>query len=163
MKTTSANWMTLSGLVFVAGCASGGAVSHHKQSVWGLSATPLDRTAAELDILEVEGPRTIKNTLVPYNKMLMHLDAARCECGLFARVHPDARVREVAEEGERAVHEYLAGSMLDDELYEAFRVLDVSGADPTTRYLRHKLLRDYRRGGVDKSSATRTRFNGADR
>ncbi|MGB2986004.1 MAG: M3 family metallopeptidase [Phycisphaerae bacterium] len=133
-----------------------------------LSATPLDRSAAELDndtqehlawaktyrarILEVEGPRTIDNTLVPHNEMMMHLDAARWGCELFMRIHPDPHVREVAEEGEQAMIRYLTELKLDRDLHNAFRALDVSRADSATQYVVHRILRDFRRGGVDKSN-----------
>lgn len=145
-------------LSLTVGCASKGIVSGHTYSVWALDATPLDRTAAQLDndthehliwaksyrarILEVNGRRTIENTLVPYNHMMMHLDAAANDCALFTHVHPDRRVRAVAEEGKQAVSKYLTQLKLDRELYDAFRTLDVSRADAETRSFVASVLRD---------------------
>lgn len=162
------------GLVFLVGCASGGKVSHMSGSRWALNQTPLERSAGELDndahehlawaktyrdrILEVEGPRTIENTLVPYNETMMHLDAAKNECELFARVHPDKEVREAAEEGEQAVAKYLTELSLDRDLYEAFRALDTTRADAATQYLVYKTLRDFRRAGVNKPEEVRNRI-----
>jgi thimet oligopeptidase len=141
---------------------------------WALEATPLDRTAAELSndsvehiawarayrtrLLEVSGPRTIENTLVPYNEMMMHLDAALNEANLFARVHPDAEVREVAEHAEQEVQKFITELELDRDLYEAIGSLDVAGADAETQYMVAKRLRDFRRAGVDKSDADRARI-----
>jgi len=176
MNNTSMGWMPVLGFttVLLVGCASPRTVSRTSLSTWALNATPLDRTFAELDndmhvhlawaktyrarILEVEGPRTVANTLVPYNEMMMHIDAAAADCGLFARVHPDSRVRRIAEKGEQAVAGYLDELRLDRELYEAFGALDVSGADAATQYVVHKTLRDFRRAGVDKPQEARTRI-----
>jgi thimet oligopeptidase len=161
------------GLLFVLGCATARSVGRSSTSPWALEATPLERSAAEFNndaaehlawakayrsrIVEADGPRTIENTLVPYNQMMMHLDAASSESNLFARVHPDAQVRAAAEESERAVAKYVTELNLDRQLYEAFRDLDVSRGDAGTRYVVEKRLRDFRRAGVDKSEDVRKR------
>ncbi len=149
MKPTLLRFFGALVLSLTVGCASKGVVSSHAYAMWALEATPLDRTAAELDndthehlawarsyrarLLEVEGRRTIENTLVPYNEMMMHLDAAANDCALFAYVHPDPRVRAVAEEGKHAVAKYLTELKLDRGLYDAFRTLDVSRSDAEAR------------------------------
>ena len=175
MNNTSMRWIPVLGLATVGiGCASPREVSRISLSTWALNATPLDRTFAELDnnthehlawartyrarILEAEGPRTIGNTLVPYNEMMMHIDAAAADSGLFARVHPDSRVRRIAEKGEQAVANYLDELRLDRELYEAIGALDVSGADAATQYLVDKIMRNYRLAGVDKPPEVRKRI-----
>ncbi len=164
-------------MLLLAGCATTGPVSVERlptATEWPLNETPLNRSAAQLDndtrehlawaeafrtrILEVTDRNTIANTLEPYNDMMTHLDAARSECALFARVHPDKHVREIAEEGERAVVEYLTELTLDRGLYDAFRGLDVTGADDATRFLAYKILRDFRRAGVDKSADVRAQI-----
>jgi thimet oligopeptidase len=143
-------------------------------SDWGVSATALERTAAELSASTAEhisrakshrrqidaasGARTIENTLVPYNEMMMHLDAASAECGLFRQVHPDAAVRDAARAGEQNVAAYVIELNLDGGLYEALRCVDVTSADAATRYLVEKRLRDFRRAGVDKPEDVRRRI-----
>ncbi len=159
------------GLLLVLGCAAARSMGRASSSPWALEVTPLDRTAAQFSndaaehlawakayrsrIVEATGPRTIDNTLGPYNQMMMHLDAASAESNLFARVHPDEQVRTVAEESEQAVAKYVTELNLDRQLYEAFRDLDVSRSDAGTRYLVEKRLRDFRRAGVDKSEDVR--------
>ncbi len=159
------------GVALAMGCSSTRPAQQVAMSRWALEATPADRSAGKLSndvaehlawaeahrsrLLEVQGPRTVDNTLGPYNRMMMHLDAARSECELFARVHPDAQLREVAEIGEQKVSKYLTALKLDRELYEAFGDLDVSRADQSTQYLIFKILRDFRRAGVDKSEDVR--------
>ena len=142
--------------------------------MWDLNATRLNRSAAELNnstaehlawakafrrqIAESQRPRTIENTLVPYNETLMHLDAATSECGLFRQVHPESAMREVARLGEQDVVAYATELSLDRDLYEAFKTLDISRADYATRFLVEKRLRDFRRAGVDKSDDVRKKI-----
>ncbi len=174
MNTITAKWAPMLGLAFVIGCASTETAPRSSLSMWTLRTTPLDRTASELDndtyehlawaktcrarILEVDGRRTVKNTLVPYNKMMMHLDAARSECELFAHVHPDDYVRNTAERDRRKVLQYLSELMRDPELCESFRALDLAGADPATRYVVRKIRRDFRRAGADRPDDVRQRI-----
>jgi thimet oligopeptidase len=156
------------------GCAAPAMNRGASSFSWDLSRTPLDRTAAELGnstaehlawakavrarIGEVQGPRTIANTLVSYNEMMMHLDAAANDCALFRQVHPDKAVRDVATEGEQQVAAYLTELNLDRGLYDAFRAVDLRGADAGTRYFVEKRIRDFRRAGVDKDDETRRRI-----
>jgi thimet oligopeptidase len=166
-------WQLGLAMMTACGCASSGEMSKPLDARWALSVTPLDRSAAQLDndtaehlawaktyrkrLLGADGPRTIANTLVPYNQMMMHLDASKNECELLARVHPDEGVRMTAEEGEQEAAKYLTELKLDRDLYAAFQALDVSGADDATQFLVHKILRDFRRAGVDQPTDTRRR------
>jgi thimet oligopeptidase len=141
---------------------------------WGLADTDLNRSAARLRndtaehlawakafrarLIEADGPRTIDNTLVPYNEMMLHADAARNECELFARVHPDADIRAAAERGEQDVKQFLTGLKLDRDVFVAFSALDVSGADQPTRFVVEKVLRDFRRAGVNLDVDARERI-----
>ena len=165
--------ISILGLALAAGCATTPAIKVANDSRWQLQGTPLDRSAARLDndfhehlawaavyrqqIIDASRPRTIENTLGPYNEMMMHLDAAKSEGELFASVHPNAGVRKVAEKGEQAAIKATTELRLDRELYEAFVALDVSRADATTQFLVSKILRDFRRAGVDKDEAVRER------
>jgi len=161
-------------LMFVAalaGCATTTTSRVVQRDDWSLARTPLNRSAAELSndtaehlawakawrdrIIEVSGDRTIKNTLVPYNEMMMHVDASLYDSELLANVHPDAEVRTVAEESGQQAQKFLTDLKLDRELYDAFVALDVSEADEETQYLVFKVLRDFRRAGVDRDEATR--------
>ncbi len=154
--------------------ASGVPTANAPGTDWDLGRTPPDRTAAELSgdsaehlawakayrerIVEARAPRTVSNTLVPYNHMMMHLDAASAEAALFSRVHPDAGVRTAAEESEQAVAKYLTELSLDRQLYEAFRRLEVAHEGPDTKFFVEKRLRDFRRAGVDEPDDVRQRI-----
>jgi Zn-dependent oligopeptidase len=174
MKIVTAKRLSAVSCILFGGCVSTGGVPEVSQSQWALNATPLERSAAELDndtqehiawaktyrdrIVGVAGPRTIENTLVPYNSMMMHLDAAQSECALFARVHPERQVRAAAQEGELVVIKHLNELAVDRELYDAFQDLDTSRADPETQYVAYKILRQFRKNGVDQPAETRQRI-----
>lgn len=171
-------WIVLSllGGWFLAGCSNmaTSVATTRSRAQWEIEATPLNRSAAELDndtirhlawakgyrarIAEVTARRTLENTLVPFNEMMMHLEAASSECSLFARVHPDAGVREVAEKGEQAISRYMTELSLDRELYDALRTMDPAGADAGTRFMIEKTLRSFRRAGVDRPDDVRIRI-----
>src|SRR5579863_6163619 len=48
-------------------------------------------------LVAAKGPRTIANTLRPFDDLQLELDAVSSQAGLIQSVHPDAAVREAAE------------------------------------------------------------------
>ena len=141
---------------------------------WEMARTPVDRTAARLGndtaenlfwaksfydrLMAVEGPRTIENTLVPYNHMNMHLEASLSECSLLYNVHPAEAVRKMAEKGEQQVAQRVTELSLDRDLYEAIKSVDIADADAKTKYYVKKILQDFRRAGVDLGDDERARI-----
>jgi thimet oligopeptidase len=123
----------------------------------------LERARALLPALVgVEGERTIANTLEPYNEMLMHAEHTAGMAGLMSAVHPDEAVRDVARTCEQEVDSFMSALRLDRRLYEAFLALDAPALDAETRRLIEHMLRDFRRAGVDRDEATRTRLKAID-
>jgi thimet oligopeptidase len=106
-------------------------------------------------LLAVKGPRTIDNTLVPYDEALRQLDMAGSQSSLMQSVHPDESVRTSGEKAQQEVSAYYTELSLNREVYDAIASLDVSAADPATQYYVKRTLRDFKLGGVDKDSATR--------
>lgn len=173
MTTKMVRCTAVLGMVVLAGCATTKPRPTAARDDWSLDRTPLNRSAARFDndtalhlawasawrdrIVEVTGERTVGNTLVPYNEMMMHLDASLSETSLFANTHPAADVRAVAEASEQDARKFLTELKLDRELYEAFAALDVSAEDLETQFLVFKVLREFRRAGVDRDAATRQR------
>jgi thimet oligopeptidase len=82
---------------------------------------------------------------------------AGARAGLARNVHPDEALRRAAETAEQEVEAAHAALSLDPRLYRALSGLDQEGADPATRWLLEKSLRDFRRAGVDRDQATRAR------
>jgi thimet oligopeptidase len=104
------------------------------------------------------GARTIENTLRPYDDVLLELDAAGSQAGLIQVVHPDAKVRDGAEQISQKVSALGTELSLNRKVYDAIAALDVSAADAETKYYVQRTLRDFRLAGVDKDEATRKRI-----
>jgi thimet oligopeptidase len=85
------------------------------------------------------------------------LGEAAARASLARNVHPDASMRDAAEACEQEVDALSTELSLDRGLYDALSALDVSGEDGATCYLVEKSLRDFRRAGVDRDEATRSR------
>jgi thimet oligopeptidase len=82
---------------------------------------------------------------------------AAAQASLLRNVHPSAAARQAAERDEQEVDAAQTELSLDRGLFDALSRVDVSDADPATRWLVEKGLRDFRRAGVDRDDATRAR------
>jgi thimet oligopeptidase len=103
----------------------------------------------------VHGPRTIANTLQPYDDALLQLDAVSAQSSLMENVHPDSALRATAEDLSQKASAFATELSLNRKVYEAIQALDVGKADAETRYYVVRTLRDFRLSGVDKDDATR--------
>ncbi len=109
-------------------------------------------------MLAVKGPRTIENTLVPYDLAYRQLDMAGSQSGLMENVSPDSLTRVAAEKAGQAVAAYATELSLNRGVYDALAALDVSHADAATQHYVTRTLRDFRLSGVDKDDATRAKL-----
>jgi len=109
-------------------------------------------------IVALKGARTIGNTLTAYDDAIAQLDAASYFSGLMEAVHPDATFRDHATAMTRKVSAVQTALSLNRDVYQALAALDVSQADPATRYYVQRQLLEFRLAGVDKDDATRTRL-----
>jgi thimet oligopeptidase len=109
-------------------------------------------------LLAVEGPRTIQNTLGPYDEAVQHLDTAGYQSGLMQIVNPDAAIRDRAQVMVQKVSAAATALALNQDLYHALAAIDVSHADPATQYYLRRTLLEFRLAGVDKDAATRARI-----
>lgn len=99
--------------------------------------------------------------LVAWNKAETAIANAE-SVALWAEVHPDAAVRDLADELSQQVQKYVTELGLDRDLYAVFDRLatsaDLSGLDADARRVLEHTLRDFRRAGVDRDDATRDRL-----
>ena len=109
-------------------------------------------------LVAVKGPRTIENTLVPYDEASRELDAAGSQASLMENVHPDSVLRATAEEITQAVSAYATEISLNRDVYKALSSIDLAKADAETKYYVWRELRDFKLSGVDKDDATRTQI-----
>jgi len=118
----------------------------------------LDRAQAAIDrMLAVKGPRTVENTLRPYDDALIELDAVGSQASLIENVHPEEALRTTAEKTSQKASAFSTALSLNREVYDALAAIDLSGADPVTKYYVEKELRDFRLAGVDRDEATRAK------
>ncbi|HWN66493.1 MAG TPA: M3 family metallopeptidase [Haliangium sp.] len=123
----------------------------------------LERARALLPgIKEARGPRTVDNTLEPYNELLMYAEHTVGQAGLMSAVHPAEAVRDAARTCEQDVDSFMSALRLDRGLYEAFAAIDTAGLDDETRRLVEHARRDFRRAGVDRDEPTRARLKAID-
>lgn len=117
--------------------------------------------AAVAKMLAVKGPRTIENTLVPYDEALRQLDMAGSQASLVENTSPDRASRNAGEKLGQDVAAYFTELSLNRKVYDALAALDVSKADGATRHYVTRTLRDFRLAGVDKDDATRAKIKKA--
>ncbi|MGN6106244.1 MAG: M3 family metallopeptidase [Kofleriaceae bacterium] len=113
-------------------------------------------------LLEVQGARTIENTLDSFNELSRFLGNAAAMAGLFQAVHPDAGVRDAARTCEQEVSTYISELLLDRKVYDAIAAVDVKKADPNTRRFSAITLREYKRAGVALDDKKRARIKQID-
>ncbi|MEO5618169.1 MAG: M3 family metallopeptidase [Candidatus Eisenbacteria bacterium] len=109
-------------------------------------------------MVAAKGPRTIENTLVPYDEALRQLDLAGSQSSLIQNVHPMKPMREAAEKAQQSVSAFGTELSLNRAVYDALTALDLSGADAATQHLVKRTLRDFRLAGVDKTAETRDKI-----
>ncbi len=78
-------------------------------------------------------------------------------CGLGREVHPDEAFRNTAEACEQRLEKYNVELAQDRGVYDALTQVDGAKVDPVTAFWLAKTLREFRRAGVDRDEATRTR------
>src|SRR5262249_25077357 len=109
-------------------------------------------------LTSVQGPRTIENTLVPYDQAVERINSAAYLSGLIEQVHPDVAFRDRATEMVRKASAAQTDLSLNHDVYQALASVDVSKADPPTRYYLQRQLLEFRLAGVDKDAATRDKL-----
>jgi thimet oligopeptidase len=92
-----------------------------------------------------------------YDSAIALLTDAASRASLARNVHPDEAMRTAAADCESDVDKAATEISLERPIYDALNRLDVSRADAATRHYVARTLRDFRRAGVDKDEATRSR------
>ena len=122
------------------------------------SDTRLKRARSILKkIVAVKEPRTVENTLVPFDELLVHVTETGLQGDLVLNTHPEAAMREVADKAYQAARSLESELSLHRPLYDAIAALDVTSADEETKFAMFKILREFRRSGVDRDEATRAK------
>lgn len=109
-------------------------------------------------LLTVLEPRTVDNTLVPYDRAVAALGVSGSEAGLLHSVCQEKAVRTQAEAMVQAVSEAAVQLSLNPQVYLALSSIDTSNIDAATKHYLERTLLQYRLAGVDKDQATRERI-----
>lgn len=96
--------------------------------------------------------------LARWNDADVALSDAEALTSLLPEVHPDEEVRALAEEGGRTVSQLRSERDLDPDLFAAMAALAPVAGDPDGERLRLRVLRDFRRAGVDQPAQRRERL-----
>jgi thimet oligopeptidase len=102
--------------------------------------------------------REAADVLALWNDSDLALQNAASVTSLLAEVHPDEQVRTLAEDRAQDVSRAATDRGLDRELYEVVAGAAADGLDEQATRLRERVLRDFRRSGVDRDEATRDRL-----
>ncbi len=111
------------------------------------------------ELLAVQGPRTVENTLVPYDRAFDELLEALEFANLVQNVHPEKAFRDSATTLATAVSNRRSALALNPRVYQALLFINLSAADAATKYYVQRQLLAFRLAGVDKDEATRARLN----
>lgn len=120
----------------------------------------LSAGAAMLErLLAQRGPRTVANTLRPWDDMRIRVNGARAATFLSG-IHPDAAIRAAATGAERKIEAFNNRNRLDPRIYRMITAIDTTTADAEARFYVGKLLQLFRESGADRDSLTRSRIAG---
>ena len=103
-------------------------------------------------------PRKLEEALGAYDDAVGALSDASSRASVARNAHPSVAMRDAAERCEQEVDALSTELSLDRGIYEALRDLDASAADAPTRFYLQRVLRDFRRAGVDRDDPTRARI-----
>jgi thimet oligopeptidase len=127
-------------------------------SIEGLCKASLSRAAATRDQVKSAKGAEADTTLATYNFLMNELDRTGSLVGLIKEVHPDKAVREAAESCERDLQGFITELTLDRAVFDALSGVPANGLDPQAARFQFKVLREFRRSGVDKDEATREKL-----
>jgi thimet oligopeptidase len=110
------------------------------------------------ELLAAKSPRTIENTLRPFDNAQNELGVAGSEAYLMYAVAPLKEVRDAGQALAQQIQQANTVLYLNQDVYRALASVDLSAADPATRHYMERTLLEYRLAGVDKDAATRTQI-----
>ncbi|NMO16306.1 Zn-dependent oligopeptidase [Pyxidicoccus fallax] len=105
----------------------------------------------------LRAPYGTRQVLELYDEAMGALDDASSRASVARHAHPDGAMREAGEAAEQALETLSNDIRMDRAVYDVLASLDLSREDAPTRKWMEKVLREFRRAGVDRDEATRAR------
>ena len=125
------------------------------QSFAEASSRDLARAREAAERLKSQPPSLV--TLSAWDQAVALISDASARASLLRSVHPDAAMREIGEKCEQEAESLSTELALDPEVYAPLARVDARNEDEATRYYLFRVLRDFRRAGVDREQAVRSR------
>lgn len=136
---------------------------------WVVARTPAELQAwvdarlatekADLDKLAaVHGPRTVENTLRPFDDAQDELSLAGNNAALMFSLADTAPMRDKGQALLAAVSQADTELSLNRQVYDALTAIPLTGLDPATHHYISRSLLEYRLSGVDRDPATRAKI-----
>ncbi len=109
-------------------------------------------------LLAVAGPRTVENTLRPFDDAQNELTLAGNNAYLLFSVADAAPMRDKAQAMTSKISSAATDLSLNQGVYKALAAIPLPTNDPATRHYLERTLLEYRLSGVDKDGATRKKI-----
>jgi thimet oligopeptidase len=115
---------------------------------------------ADLDkLLAVKGPRTVENTLRPFDDAQNELAVAGNNAFLLYSLADTALMRDMGQKMTEVVSAANTDLALNQPVYQALAAIPLPTNDPATRHYLERTLLEYRLAGVDKDDETRKKVH----
>lgn len=114
-----------------------------------------EERASVARLLAVKGPRTVANTVRPYDDALNSLAIAGNNAYLQFSLADAAPMRDKGQALAAEISSAATELSLNPEVYKALAAVPLPANDPATRHYMERALLEYRLAGVDKDAATR--------
>lgn len=130
----------------------------------GLTATQMESECSgalsegrdQFQALETSAqPHTIESVLRPLDQLFTHINNTLGLAYLLNNVHPLESVQDAADTCVQELSSLLTDIGLSRPLYERLTSVDTSGADPQTVRFQSRLVREFKRAGVDLNAENR--------
>ncbi|WEG08436.1 Zn-dependent oligopeptidase [Microbacterium horticulturae] len=118
----------------------------------------LDRARELVTQLRADRPTDALAVLNAWNDIEIAVSNAAAAASVSSQTNPHEAVRDAADEAEQRIDAFHTELALDRELFEIVSAVDGSGLDADASRLLERVLRDFRRAGVDRDEATRSRL-----
>lgn len=115
---------------------------------------------ADVDkLIAVVGPRTVENTLRPYDDAQNELAIAANNAFLVFSVADTAAMRDMGQKATESISAASTDLALNPQVYRALATVPLPASDPASRHYLERTLLEYRLAGVDKDEATRAKIH----
>ena len=119
----------------------------------------LDEEKADVDkLVAVTGPRTVENTLRPFDDAQNQLSVAGNNSYLLYSLADAAPLRDKGQALAAKISSANTDLSLNQKVYAALAAIPLPANDPATRHYLERTLLEYRLSGVDKDDATRAKI-----